>query len=281
MKKTKKKKKTSISKTESPSVSPLDSRIVPVGEMSDWLSIAVYGRSGTGKTTFAGTAPKPLLILDVNDRGTISVKDQPETYVLSIEKWEDFEEVYWYLKSGNHNFQSVAMDTLTQLQDLAIRQVVGGESSGTVISQRAWGAVSALMKTWILNFRDLPSYKILICQDRITISDDENATDSEMIAPEVGPALSPSVARTLNAAVDVIGQTFIRERRATVKTKKGGEKSKVVVEYCMRIGPHARYLTKIRRAKPGTKLPPLVVDPTFDKILKLVKGEEDFNYDEE
>ncbi len=278
-----KKTKRLISKTESPPVSSLESRIVPVGKMSDyWLSIAVYGRSGTGKTTFAGTAPKPLLILDVNDRGTISVKGQPETYVLSIEKWEDFEEAYWYLKSGNHNFQSVVIDTLTQLQDLAIRQVVGNESSDTVISRRAWGTVSALMKTWVLNFRDLPLCKIFICQDRITTtSDDENDTDPEMIAPEVGPALSPSVARTLNAAVDVIGQTFIRERLTTVKTKKGGEKPKVVVEYCMRIGPHARYLTKIRRAKPGTKLPPIVGDPTFDKILKLVKGEGDFNDGEE
>lgn len=279
MKKTKA--KTLTSKTESPPVSSLESRIVPVGEMSEWLSIAVYGRSGTGKTTFAGTAPKPLLILDVNDRGTISVKGQPETYVLSIEKWEDFEEAYWYLKSGNHDFQSVAIDTLTQLQDLAIRQVVGQDSADMVISRRAWGAVSALMKTWILNFRDLPLCKIFICQDRLIAGDDEDDADPEMIAPEVGPALSPSVARTLNAAVDVIGQTFIRERLTTVKTKKGGEKSKVVVEYCMRIGPHARYLTKIRRAKPGTKLPPVVVDPTFDKILKLVRGEEDLNYDEE
>ncbi len=272
--------KTLISKTESPFISSPESRIVPVGEMSDWLSVAVYGRSGTGKTTFAGTAPKPLLILDVNDRGTISVKDQPETYVLPIEKWEDFEEAYWYLKSGNHNFKSVAIDTLTQLQDLAVRQVVGGESSDTAISQRAWGAVSALMKTWILNFRDLPAYKIFICQDRITASDDGNDTDPEMITPEVGPALSPSVARTLNAAVDVIGQTFIQERLTTVKTKKGVEKPKVVVEYCMRVGPHARYLTKIRRAKPGTKLPPIVVDPTFDKILKLVKGEEYYSDEE-
>jgi len=268
------KKKTLTSRTESPPVASLESRIVPVDETSEWPSIAVYGRSGTGKTTFAGTTPKPLLILDVNDRGTISVKGQPETYVLPIEKWEDFEEAYWYLKSGNHNFQSVAIDTLTQLQDLAIRQVVGDESSDTIISRRAWGTVSALMKTWILNFRDLPLNKIFICQDRLTTSDEENDTDPEMIAPEVGPALSPSVARTLNAAVDVIGQTFIRERLTTVKTKSGGEKSKVVVEYCMRIGPHARYLTKIRRENPGTKLPPVVVGPTFDKITKLIKGED-------
>lgn len=275
-----KKTKTLTQKTESNPASSLESRIVPVGEMSDWLSVAVYGRSGTGKTTFSGTAPKPLLILDVNDRGTISVKGQPDTYVLPIEKWEDFEEAYWYLKSGNHNFQSVAIDTLTQLQDLAIRQVVGDESSDMIISRRAWGTVSSLMKTWILNFRDLPLCKIFICQDRITTSDDESDTDPEMIAPEVGPALSPSVARTLNAAVDVIGQTFIRERLTTVKTKKGGEKSKIVVEYCMRIGPHARYLTKIRRANPGTKLPSVVADPTFDKILELVKGEENLNDEE-
>lgn len=252
----------------------LEKRIVPVGKTSEWLSMVVYGRSGTGKTTFAGTAPKPLLILDVSDRGTISVKGQPETYVLSIEKWEDFEEAYWYLKSGKHSFKSVAIDTMTQLQDLAIRQIVGDEKEDLIISRRAWGAVSALMKTWILNFRDLPLTKIFICQDRLITSDEESEADPEMIVPEVGPALSPSVARTLNAAVDAIGQTFIRERLVTVKTKKGNEKSQLVVEYCMRIGPHARYLTKIRREKPGVELPQVIINPTFEKIIKLVKGED-------
>jgi len=256
--------------------SNLEERILPVGERSEWLSIAIYGRSGTGKTTFAGTAPKPLLVLDINDRGTISVKNQPETYVLAIEKWPEMEEVYWYLKNSD-KFKTVVIDTATQWQDLALKEVTGEDETG-LISRKSWGMISSLMKSWILNFRDLPMHKIFICQDRIT-GGEENEVDLEMITPEVGPALSPSVAKTLNAAVDVIGQTFIRERSITVKTKGGGEKQKTKVEYCLRIGPHARYLTKIRRSSPGTSLLSVLVDPTFEKIQKLIGGE-DINEDE-
>src|SRR5690554_76072 len=74
-------------------------RIVPIGESSEWVSMVVYGRSGTGKTTFIGTMPKPLLVLDINDRGTASIKAQPDTYVMEVTSWDEVEEVYWYLQS--------------------------------------------------------------------------------------------------------------------------------------------------------------------------------------
>lgn len=248
-------------------------RIVPVGETSEWLSLVIYGRSGTGKTTFAGTMPKPLLILDINDKGTISVKSQPDTYVMSVETWEDFEEVFWYLNSGQSIFKSVALDTVSQLQELALTKVTGRGNEVASISRRAWGETAALMKTWILNVRDLPLHKGFIAQDRVSTNEDSDE-DLEMIIPEVGPALMPSVAKTQGAAADVIGQTFIRERVITTKLKKGGVKERQVVEYCMRIGPHARYLTKLRRDKPGGQLIQVLVDPTFGKIVKLIEGDD-------
>src|SRR5690606_38243298 len=106
-------------------------RIVPIGESSEWVSMVVYGRSGTGKTTFIGTMPKPLLVLDINDRGTISIKAPLDTYVMEVRSWDEIEEVYWYLKSGNHPFKSVALDTVTQLQDLAIAKI-SGEDGGVM-----------------------------------------------------------------------------------------------------------------------------------------------------
>jgi len=263
-----------VKKTATPSdeLDLLESgRIVPIRESSEWVSLVVYGRSGTGKTTFIGTLPKPLLVLDINDRGTISIKAQPDTYVMEVTSWDEIEEVYWYLQSGNHPFKSVALDTVTQLQDLAIAKISGDDGGVMSLSRRGWGEVAGLMRTWILNYRDLPLHKGFICQDRITGDDSD---EMEMITPEVGPAVSPSVAKTLTAAVDVVGHTFIREKVVVVKTKQGGTKEKVVTEYCMRVGPHARYLTKIRREHIDKPLPQVVVNPTFDKIIKLMKGEE-------
>src|SRR5690606_40070382 len=92
------------------------------------------------------------------------------------------------------------------------------------LSRRGWGEVAGLMRTWILNYRDLPLHKGFLCQERISGDDSD---ETEMITPEVGPAVSPSVAKTLTAAVDVVGHTFRRERVVTVKTKQGDRKSVV------------------------------------------------------
>lgn len=253
-------------------VEDIANRIVPVGEIPDYKSIVVYGRSGTGKTTFIGTAPKPLLILDIRDKGTISIRNRPETYVLPVTRWEDFEQVYWYLVGkGAGRFATIGIDTVTQLQDMAVRYVVGSDEGP--ISRRAWGEVASLMKTWIINYRDLEGvHKIFTAQDRISETDEFE--EEGTILPEVGPYVMPSVAKTLTAAVDIVGQTFIREREKKIKLKKGGEKTRVITEYCMRIGPHARYLTKLRRDPIGAEeeVPSVLVNPTFEDLVNLSSG---------
>lgn len=258
---------------------PVTARIVPVGSTSDNLKALFYGRSGTGKTTLLGTAPKPLLILDVREQGTTSIRQSPDTYVYPVESWDDFEQVYWYLKNsqGPTKFRSVGIDTITQLQELALKKVIGGDANG-LITKRAWGEASGLLKTWIVMFRDLDLNVIFTAHDRLTaVSDDEVDDDEGTIVPEVGPWLMPSVAKTLNGAVGVIGQTFIRERTITTKSAKGKKISKQVVEFCLRVGPHARYTTKLRRdPRLGTAgaVPQVLVNPSFDQLYRLSLGEE-------
>ena len=67
--------------------------IKPVAEMRQPQSYAIYGRSGTGKTTLAGTFPKPVLVLDINDKGVGSIADVKDVYVMEIESIEDIEDV--------------------------------------------------------------------------------------------------------------------------------------------------------------------------------------------
>lgn len=256
----------------------IEARISPVDEMEVLVNMLVYGRSGTGKTHFIGTAPHPILLLDCKDKGTDTVRGHGGIDVLRVETWDDVEEVYWYLKSGDSKYKTVAIDTLTGLQEIAIEAIVGED--GGRLTRQGWGDVSGLMKTWLVHYRDLNMNVIFTAQDKVfTVSEEEadSAEADSMLLPEVGPQLMPSVAKVINAAVGVIGNTFIRERIKKVKNAKGEVKEKAVIEYCMRIGPHARYLTKIRRDAPqgADSLPGVIVSPTFDQILQLshLKGE--------
>src|SRR5690606_7836569 len=82
----------------------------------------------------------------------------------------------------------------------------------------------------------------------------------------VGPRLMPSVAAILNASVKVIGHTFIRE---VVKRNLDSIDRKTY--FCLRLGPHPYYITKIRKPK-DTKCPEYIVDPSYDKIIDIMRG---------
>jgi len=89
--------------------------------------------------------------------------------------------------------------------------------------------------------------------------------EDDRIDPSVGANMMPSVASFLNGAVSIIGNTFIREKVDKEKNR--------TVQYCMRIGPHAYYAAKVRRPVDAGPVPDYIVNPTFEKLLKISKGE--------
>lgn len=255
----------------------------PVSEVQQHRSMVVYGRSGSGKTTFAGTFPKPLLLLDINDQGTDSISDVEKIDVMQVEAWQDFELAYWYLKENPEDYKSLVIDTMSQLQELAIKKILlekfkddeEAQSGWGSLSQREWGEVTSVMKTWITHYRNLPMEVVFIAQDRV-FEVDEDLDPETMLDPEVGPRLAPSVTSHLNASVHAIGNTFIRRRirQKEVKTR-GTRKTKIKeipeTQYCLRIGPDPVYATKIRKPK-GIKVPSVIVDPHYEDILELIQG---------
>lgn len=250
----------------------------PVSETPPYRSTVLYGRSNTGKTTLAATWPKPILFLDVRDRGTDSISDVEDIEVMEVNTFEDFERVYWYVKKHPERFKTVVIDTVSQLQGIVIREQAAKKGKdeanagdwGTM-AKRDWAEVSALMKEWLINYRDLQDLGVnvvFIAQDRVfNFDEDDDDTDDNRIAPEVGPALSPATAKVLNASVTIIGNTFIRLRPAD---KKKGRKEKI--QYCLRVGPSPVYVTKMRKHR-KVEVPSFIVDPTYDEIMEIMKGE--------
>lgn len=264
--------------------------VLPVRKPGGYVyrAFVLYGRSGTGKTTIASTFPKPILHADVKDAGDDSISDI-DLDVLDIKNWDDFEVMYWWLKKNPKKYKTLVVDTMSQLQQLAIKKVVSekrkseskAERAGDwgTMTKRDWGEVAALMKAWIINLRDLPMNVVFIAQDRVFNIDNDGEDESGALDPEVGPGLSPSIAKHLNAAVHFIANTFVRQRTVKVKLKgpieRGKPKHKEVtrIEFCVRIGPNPTYITKVR--KPKAFVPPsVIVDPTYEKLINLMHGKE-------
>lgn len=242
------------------------SRIQNVGDLELLIKALAYGRSGTGKTTFAcHVLPRPLLLIDLREEGFDSVSDLEDVKIVKAHTWEDLENLYWYLENGDHPFKSWVIDTVTQAQALAYKHVLAEEGKD-FISLPIRGKGNELMNTLFMNFRDLPLNGFFLAQDRV---DEVNTEEEDQIMPEVGPQISPSVAKNLNAMVKLIFHTYIQE----VITRKDGKINRKM-EYRIRTGPHPYYLTKVRKPK-NKSVPEFIKDPDTDDIIGLMRG----NYD--
>jgi hypothetical protein len=239
----------------------IESRIVPFSEAQPHVKVLVYGRNGAGKTRFAATAPN-VLIIDINEKGTRSARRYPG-HVLPITHWEDIGGAYWYLRKGDHEFKSVAIDTLTTMQDACMRYVLKEQADldptkdPSMPSKRDWGKTSQLMKRWMLQFRNLPMNVIFLAQER-TIEDEDSGEITlhtcDLPAGARGTALG---------SVEVIGRLYQRE----VKLKKNRAKW----ETRMLVGPHDAYDTKDRTGSLGR----IVRNPSVPGIIEASFDEED------
>lgn len=254
-------------------------RITPVGEYTPALRMNIYGRGKTGKTRFVCTWAKPMLLIGCNENGTLSVSTVKGVDFVNIQRTHELEELIELLKEGK--YKSVGLDHGGGLQDIVMQEVLGLED---IPVQKSWGM--ATRDDWsvcgvqtkermrmLLSLAETHNVNVGIIAHERNFKDEG---DSSVIFPTVGAALQPSVTNWLNGACDYLCQTFIREQEITTK-KQVGKIIKTTVkktdkkEFCLRIGPHPVYMTGFRSA-PEVVLPEVLVDPTYDKVMKLVKG---------
>ncbi len=250
--------------------SGVEDRFKDLLDMDTPTIITLYGRPGTGKTTISCTAPKPLLLIDVKDKGTDSGKRddlQPgDITVFELEDFDDIYEVYDYIEENPDRFKSVVIDHMTALQDFCYDKVMEEEGKSKM-SQGMYGTAGGYLKEVINLYKgltDLGITPIFNCQDRMESGDGEG---EDQLLPEVGPSLMPSVARTLCAASRVIGHTYQFEN----VEKLEGAKVRRNIEFRLRLGPNPYYITKVTRPF-GTPCPQFLVDANYKDIMKIVKG---------
>lgn len=257
----------------------------PVNEVRYHGSTALYGRSGTGKTTLAGSYPKPILYLNIRDNGTDSISDVEDVDVVDINSSEDLREIIlWCHKQASKDklkYKTIVLDTMSQLQGILVEEL--GEKKNLAgkkkragdfgsFTKQDWGLIAGDLKAVIMDVRNLPLESVFICQERVFNVGDEEDDGLDQLEPEVGPKLMPSVKNDLNASVSVIANTFIKVKVTKTKDPKTKKTTREIKKlYCLRVGPNEVYTTKIRKPK-GVEAPDYIEDPTFRKLKKIMKG---------
>jgi len=233
------------SRTRSEVTARVRKKIHPAAKHSQNQNVLLYGDSGTGKTRLAASAPKVLMI-DVNDKGYDSVRrDYNPDYIL-VEYWREINDIYWFLQEGDHSYESVAIDTVSNLQNICMDFVLGDEASRDASrdpdmpSRQAWGKVGKLMRTQIINYRNLPLNVIFIAQLRAKQQGDEDEDSGDIL---YGPEVSPSIEKTLKAAVGTIG--YLTKREVVIRNKKTKTARKEIRRRLL-LGDSERYISKDR-----------------------------------
>jgi hypothetical protein len=261
------------------------SRLTSAWDVTDKVKMLLYGKSGTGKTTLWSSFPGPILTLICSggkQPGELKSIDTPElrkkVRAVVIQSTDNVREI---LDSGVVNdFATVVLDHASGLQDLTLKEILGldelpAQKSWGMASQQQYGQSSLMCKELFRALLGVNAHLVIVAQER-QFGEGEN---SDLIAPTIGAALTPSVTGWLNPSCDYVVQTFLRQRTEKVETKIGGDKGKVVtterrlpgVEYLLRVGPHETYMTKFRTPK-SSPVPEYIADPTFAKIQKIIKG---------
>lgn len=223
-----------------------------------YAKVCVYGVNGSGKTRFAGSSPK-VLILDISEEGDRSIKGVRGARVLPITNWVDIGNTYWWLKAGKHPFESVALDTITAMQELALGFVLGEaeERDPTREKQmpdkRTWGRAGQLMKGMLLAYRNLPLHVVFTAQERRIIDQDtEELTELTVDLPNSSRGVAMG-------CVGVLGRMTPRE----VRVKSGGKVGKKWLDHLI-VGPNELIRTKDRTGA----LPPVIRKPTMPDLIE-------------
>ncbi len=106
-----------------------------------WSRILLMGDSGTGKTHFLGTMPKPFVADFDNGVTTLAGKDVGAT-IYSPSEWQKFKTLVeiWRKSGPQEEYQTFCLDSLTMAADAAMRYVL--EKNGRLTGQPTiadWG----------------------------------------------------------------------------------------------------------------------------------------------
>ena len=253
--------------------------MVPVKDyVQPYLRVVIFGRNRTGKTTLASTFPKPIgFITFAHREGLSSIVNVEGVYCSVI---TDSDEIYPLLDTLG-KYKTVVLDDVTGLEDVLYRELLNLDKAPESMT---WGLSgdgtyrerSERFRAYVRKIRELPCNTVILANERdqnARKSDEEIETDEDLSQPFVTAALGEATCKWLYDINDHIMQTFLREKEIVVgrgnikKTVKSPRK----LEFCLRMGPHS-YISTGSRALRGTVPTSVIVDPTYEKIQKVLKG---------
>lgn len=142
----------------------------------------LYGQPGIGKTTWALTAPAPLL-LDF-DNGIRRVRPEDRKDYVPIGKWEDAIDV---INSPElDNYQTIVIDTAGMALDFLVQVVIGENPKlgiGGDLTLKGWGALKAKFRNFVGLLKAKGKFIVFVAHDK-----EQTENEQKYVRPDISGA---------------------------------------------------------------------------------------------
>ena len=138
-----------------------------MSEIQRSLTAMIYGESKVGKSSLAVTAPYPRLMLDVEGGHRFlpivvkywdPLREEPpvadgtwDTVVVQVRDYDTVVKAYQWLQLGKHQFKSLIIDSISELQVKCMDSIAGSEQ----MKMQQWGELLRHMGGLLRDLRDL------------------------------------------------------------------------------------------------------------------------------
>lgn len=221
------------------------------------IIMMVYGAGGVGKTTFASTAPKPLLVDCENGAKYFGLRGI-EMDVAKVNSWSDMEGLFDIAKSGQ--YETIIIDPIGELMEKLKRFMIAKadrklvQSDGSP-SMAGWGWLKDTMRSTIKILRDSGVNLLLIAH-----VDEKGDEDKLVKRPMIMTKLSDEIVNM----VDIVGYMTVADDNGTPK--------RIII-----VDPSSdKYIAKDRTGQLGRIIP-----PNFKEIIEACQGTKTFAWSHE
>lgn len=240
-------------------------KVVDISDLGQHKLVVLYGRSNSGKTETGSTFPKPQLYVAVGDDGSNTIQGKEDIKAMKIEHLDDAKGVLEELvKKKGAGYASVFIDTFSMITNVWIDE--NAVKKNRKMTQQMWGDLKTETEELIRLAHKLANYCWVI------LSCHEAADVLEGMEDEIMPDVRPSTTKGARTYLEGMANYGLHTTRIQKDIIKDGVEQ-TVVKYAAHIGPNPYYWTKLQIAK-DIKVPKMVINPSYDKLIKIIGGNE-------
>lgn len=230
-----------------------------------FYKFAIYGKFGTGKTTFL-TKDNNALVLDINEDGTTVTEDGA---VVSVKNYKHFSyvikslpQILEKLRENGKEIDVVVIETIQKLRDITIDDVMNGKNRKPTFND--WGETA----TRIVSMYRFISKLQEKYQFHLAISGHEGINkDKDDEGGTINPTITIEAQEQIKKAV--VSQSDVLARMTIEEHEQDGRKK---YEYVLNAEPSNLFETKIRHSQSVTINDKRFVNPSINDVVEAIRN---------